>query len=158
MKKIIIAVFTVLVSITAFGQDITGQWNGVLKVPGMQLRLVFNISKTDNGLMATMDSPDQGAKGIPTTSTTFENSSLKITIANAKIEYEGVLGNDQIIVGTFKQSGQTFPLNLSKEKIDYTKRIDCFVKTIKILLQYCFEIKDFQQIVKYIEKEYISNK
>lgn len=49
-------------------------------------------------------------------------------------------------------------LNLSKEKIDYTKRIDCFVKTIKILLQYCFEIKDFQQIVKYIEKEYMSNK
>lgn len=49
-------------------------------------------------------------------------------------------------------------LKLSKDKIEYTKRIDCFVKIIKILLQYCFEIKDFQQIVKYIEKEYLSNK
>lgn len=123
MKKIAFAVLMSLTSICFFGQDLTGQWNGVLKVPGMQLRLVFNISKTDNGLMTTMDSPDQGAKGIPTTSTTFENLSLKITIANAKIEYEGVLGNDQIIVGTFKQSGQTFPLNLSKEKIEKEKLV-----------------------------------
>jgi fermentation-respiration switch protein FrsA (DUF1100 family) len=122
MKKIIATVWIVLVSITAFGQDITGQWNGVLKVQGIQLRLVFNISKTDNGLISTMDSPDQGAKGIPTTATSLENATLKIAIANAKIDYEGVLGKDNIIVGTLKQSGQTFPLDLSKGKIEKIAR------------------------------------
>lgn len=118
MRKIALTLLTILISITVFGQEITGQWNGVLKVQGIQLRLVFNISKTDNGFSATMDSPDQGAKGIPTTSTSFENSTLKITIDNAKIKYEGILRNDNIIIGTFNQSGQTFPLDLSKGKIE----------------------------------------
>lgn len=98
-----------------FGEAFTGSWNGLLKVQGMQLRLVFNISKTDTGLSATWDSPDQGAKGIPATSVSFENATLKVGIASAKIEYEGVLGQDNIIVGNFMQAGQSFPLNLSKE-------------------------------------------
>ena len=113
MKKLILTSFTALVCLTGFGQDITGQWNGILKVQGIQLRVVFNISKTGNGYSSTMDSPDQGAKGIPVTSTTFENSTLKLSVSNASIEYEGVL-KDSNITGTFKQAGQSFPLNLSK--------------------------------------------
>jgi hypothetical protein len=70
-----------------------------------------------------MDSPDQGVKGIPTTTTGFENATLKITIANAKITYEGTLGKDSIIVGTFKQGGQSFPMNLSKEIIAKEKLV-----------------------------------
>ena len=105
------------------GQDITGHWNGRLKVQGTQLRLVFNITKIDNVVSATMDSPDQGVKGIPSTTTGFENATLKITIANAKITYEGTLGKDSIIVGTFKQGGQSFPMNLSKEIIAKEKLV-----------------------------------
>jgi alpha/beta superfamily hydrolase len=105
------------------GQDITGHWNGRLKVQGTQLRLVFNITKIDNVVSATMDSPDQGVKGIPTTTTGFENATLKITIANAKITYEGTLGKDSIIAGTFKQGGQSFPMNLSKEIIAKEKLV-----------------------------------
>lgn len=80
--------------------------------------MVFNIEKTANGISATMDSPDQGAKGIPVSSSSFENSVLKIGISQAQIEYEGTLGKDNIIVGNFKQGGQSFPLNLSKEKAE----------------------------------------
>ncbi|MCX8473369.1 MAG: alpha/beta fold hydrolase [Sediminibacterium sp.] len=123
MKNIALIFLVNLFSLTAFGQDITGQWNGVLKVQGTQLRLVFKVTKTDNGISSTMDSPDQGAKDIPTTSTNFENSVLKITIASAKIEYEGTLGQDNVIVGTFKQGGQSFPMNLSKEKIEKEKLV-----------------------------------
>jgi len=123
MKKITLILLTSLFSLTVFGQDIIGPWNGALKVQGTQMRLVFNITKTDNGVSSTMDSPDQGAKGIPTTTTSFENSILKITIANAKIEYEGTLGKDNIIVGTFKQGGQSFSMNLSKEVIEKEKLV-----------------------------------
>ncbi|WP_282144500.1 alpha/beta hydrolase family protein [Cellulophaga baltica] len=123
MKKIILILLTILSTLSMYGQDITGQWNGVLKVQGTQLRLVFNVTKTDNVVSSTMDSPDQGAKGIPTTTTSFENSILKITIANAKIEYEGTLGKDNIIVGTFKQGGQSFPMNLSKEITEKEKLV-----------------------------------
>lgn len=121
MKTFSILLITLLISISLSAQDITGQWNGALKVQGTQLRLVFNVTKTDNGISSTMDSPDQGAKGIPTTTTSFENSILKISIASAKIEYEGTLGQDNVIVGTFKQGGQSFPMNLSKEKIEKEK-------------------------------------
>ena len=123
MKKTALLIFVSLFSLTIFGQNITGQWNGALKVQGTQLRLVFNITKTDDGISATMDSPDQGAKEIPTTTTSFENSILKITIENAKIEYEGALGKDNIIVGTFKQVGQSFPMNLSKVVIEKEKLV-----------------------------------
>jgi fermentation-respiration switch protein FrsA (DUF1100 family) len=123
MRTFSILLISLLTTISLSAQDITGQWNGVLKVQGTQLRLVLNITKTDNGISSTMDSPDQGAKGIPTTTTGFENSILKITIASAKIEYEGTLGQDNVIVGTFKQGGQSFPMNLPKEKIEKEKLI-----------------------------------
>jgi dienelactone hydrolase len=123
MKRYLFTLLIGLISLISFGQDITGQWNGALKVQGTQLRLVFNVTKTDNGFSSTMDSPDQGAKGIPTTVTSFENSILKITIENANIEYIGTLGNDNIIVGTFKQGGQSFPMNLSKEIIEKEKLV-----------------------------------
>jgi len=123
MKNIALILLMSIYSLTTFGQDITGQWNGALKVQGTQLRLVFNVTKTDNGFSSSMDSPDQGAKDIPTTSTSFQNSVLKITIASAKIEYEGTLGQDNVIVGTFKQGGQSFPMNLSKEIIEKEKLV-----------------------------------
>lgn len=103
--------FPVIANFTINAQDITGQWSGVLKVQGVQLRLVFNISKTENGYSSTMDSPDQGAKGIPVTSTRFDNSKLRLEITNARIEYSGELKENEII-GIFRQNGQEFPVNL----------------------------------------------
>jgi uncharacterized protein len=104
------------------GQDITGSWNGILEVQGTQLRLVFNISKTDNALKATMDSPDQGAKDIPCTAASFEDGTLKIAVAAAGIKYEGKLENEKTIKGNFMQGGLKLPLNLSKEKVEKTTK------------------------------------
>lgn len=118
MKKTPLFFILFLTSIITYSQEITGQWNGILKIPGAQLRLVFNISKTDSGYSSTMDSPDQKATGIPVTTTSFKNqNTLKLEIADAKIEYTGELQNDEII-GTFKQSGQAFPMNLSRKVIE----------------------------------------
>ena len=118
MKRIVAFLFIFGAISTIFGQDITGTWNGVLKVQGMQLSLVFHINKTEKGFSSTMDSPDQKAFGMPVTTTNFENSKLIIAIANPRIEYEGVLGADGNIIGNFKQSGQSFPMNLSKGKVE----------------------------------------
>jgi pimeloyl-ACP methyl ester carboxylesterase len=117
MKTISIIILTLLTSFTVTAQDITGKWNGALKIQGTQLRLVFNVTKSDNGYSATMDSPDQRVADIPVTNTTFENSKIKFEIANAGIVYIGEL-KDSEIVGTFKQSGQEFPMNLSKKAIE----------------------------------------
>lgn len=103
-----------LLSAATIAQDITGHWNGVLKVSGIQLRVVFNITKTETGYTSTMDSPDQGAKGIPVTSTTFENSILNLKVSNAGIEYKGEFKADSI-TGTFTQRGQSFAMNLKRD-------------------------------------------
>ena len=113
----------ILIVNLVLGQNITGQWNGILKVQGTQLRVVFNINKAESGYTSTMDSPDQGAKGIPVTSTNFENSTLKLTVSNLGVEYQGTLESDNVIVGNFKQAGMSFPLNLSKGTIETEKLV-----------------------------------
>jgi fermentation-respiration switch protein FrsA (DUF1100 family) len=118
MRKTVLIVFAILTSLSIYAQDISGKWNGILKVQEIQLRLIFNISQTDSGYISTMDSPDQGVKGIPVTSTNFENSVLKLEISSAGIQYDGTLDKENVFVGTFKQAGQSFPLNLTKEKVE----------------------------------------
>jgi len=123
MKKTVLIAFVILTSLSIFAQDISGKWNGILNVQGTQLRLVFNITRADNGYSSTMDSPDQGATGIPVTSTSYENSILKLEISTAGIQYEGTLDKENVFVGTFKQAGQSFPLNLTKGKVEKEKVI-----------------------------------
>ena len=94
-------------------QDINGKWSGALDVGGKTLRLVFNVSRTDSGYLSTMDSPDQGAKGIPVTRTESGPAGVVFEIKSARIEYSGELKND-VITGTFRQAGRALPLNLSR--------------------------------------------
>ena len=102
-----------LCAVFSQAQDITGQWNGVLSVQGTNLRLVFHINKTGEGYASTVDSPDQGAAGIPVTTTTFDGSKLFLTITALGASYEGEFKADSI-EGTFKQSGMSFPLTLKR--------------------------------------------
>jgi pimeloyl-ACP methyl ester carboxylesterase len=117
MKKALLTLLLVVTSSILMGQDISGQWNGLLKVPGTQLRVVINIDKTATGYVSTMDSPDQGAKGIPVTATTFENSILKLEIPTIKGSFEGTLNDANVIIGKLTQNGQSFDLNFSREMI-----------------------------------------
>jgi len=117
MRRLAVVFILVVMGCSAYSQEITGQWNGALKVQAMQLRIVFNVSKNGNGYSSTMDSPDQGAKGIPVTVTTFENSRLKLEIPAARIEYTGEWKGGEII-GTFKQSGMEFPLTLTRNQVE----------------------------------------
>lgn len=121
MKKLSVIIILSLFPFLLFSQCITGQWNGLLEVQNTQLRVVFHIVKTDSGYSATMDSPDQGAEGIPVTSANFENSVLKLEIKNLKVEYTGKLNEENIFTGNFIQAGQSFSMNLSREKLEKKK-------------------------------------
>ena len=117
MKKNLLISLSLFFATFVFGQNITGEWNGALKVGSMQLRFVLHISKTDSGYSSTFDSPDQGAKDIPMSKTTFENNMLTVEMASAGIEYTGKLDSG-IVNGTFKQGGQSLPLVLSRQTIE----------------------------------------
>lgn len=115
MKPLKILFAFAILPLFSFAQNITGTWYGTLKTQGQNIKLVFHISKMENGFTATMDSPDQGAKGIPVNTTTFDGSKLKLEITAANIEYDGEL-KDTIITGNFKQSGFSFPMDLTRNQ------------------------------------------
>ncbi len=122
MKPFLVLLMTTFTLFSMTAQDLSGQWNGVLEVKGMKLRLVFNVSETDEGYFSTMDSPDQGATGIPVTHTTLDNSKVKFEVVNAKIEYNGELNGDEII-GSIRQGAIEMPMNLSR-KIEENEPIE----------------------------------
>lgn len=103
-------------------QDISGTWHGKLSVPSGSLSIVFHINPTENGnYVTTLDSPDQGAKGIKTESTSFENSTLIVRIPAINASYKGKLDKNNTINGTFTQ-GIPIPLNLKKGETARPKR------------------------------------
>ena len=65
-----------------------------------------------------MDSPDQGAKDIPVSNVLFREGEILLNVKSIGGVYKGILQNDnQNILGTWKQSGYEFPLNLQKSTI-----------------------------------------
>ncbi len=118
MKKIGIVLFLVVLSLSVSAQDISGKWNGILKAGGVQLRLVFHITKIDSGYTAVMDSPDQGAKGIPVTKTNYKQLVLMLEVASAGITYKGKLNENNIFEGTFTQGMLSVPLKLTKKNVE----------------------------------------
>lgn len=89
---------------------------------GTKLRITFHVTESNGTYSSTLDSLDQGALGIPTTSTSFESNQLKISIEALAAEYNGTLKSEEIH-GTFTQRGTSFPLNLSPNAINKPKVI-----------------------------------
>ena len=113
MKKQLITLLFMAFGVMNSLAQIDGAWQGTLDVQGTKLDLIFNIKKTDGKLSATMDSPSQGAMGIPMDKTVFENNQLEIAFNQAGLKYIGAMEN-KTITGTFYQGGMEFPLKLNK--------------------------------------------
>lgn len=116
MKKHTCLIFLTFFISNLSAHDIEGEWRGVLNVGAAKLRLNVNIAKEGMGYVATMDSPDQGAKGIPITKISVQDKTLEFNIDNLKASYKGVFSEDSI-VGTFTQMNQNFSLDFSRNEI-----------------------------------------
>lgn len=103
---------------TLHAQNITGDWNGTLNIMGHKLRLVLHITTQNDSLTATMDSPDQGATGIPTSLITFHHPDLHVEVGNGMIIYKGKVVTTDSISGTFTQNGMTFDLPLKRGNVE----------------------------------------
>ncbi|HVU85988.1 MAG TPA: alpha/beta fold hydrolase [Pirellulales bacterium] len=103
-------------------EAVAGSWVGTLDA-GVKLRIVFNIEQSADGTFkATLDSPDQGAKGIRIDETTFADGELKLTSKALRATFKGKLANGEI-AGTFTQGGTALPLALKPaEKAPEIKR------------------------------------
>jgi hypothetical protein len=118
MKKSLLVAGLIFMSFALFAQDVTGTWNGLLVVPNGQLHVDFHITAAEKGYTATMDSPDQGAFGIPVATVSYEEQEVRITMPEIDLVYTGKLNekNPDLIDGTLQQMGQTFEMDLKRKK------------------------------------------
>jgi hypothetical protein len=97
--------------------DIEGAWMGLLDTGAVKLRVVFHILNTEDGLMATMDSPDQGMKAMPATSVRRDGASLKVEAKSIGGVFEGRIAADRSSIdGTWTQGGGKLRLVLKPVK------------------------------------------
>jgi len=99
-------------------QPPTGLWMGTLNILGLQkLRLVLDVSEPTPGkVVATVDSIDQGASGIPVNDFTAADGKLKFEMKALKASYVGALKPDGKYHGTFEQAGMKMTLVLERIK------------------------------------------
>ena len=119
MKKIVTLII-LFITTGLFAQDIAGAWYGLLTFPGGKLRITIHVEQSEKGYTATMDSPDQGAMGIPTEKVLFENNTLSFTIPAINGDYKGTYENNGF-KGTFTQNNYPMQLNLGREEIKAEK-------------------------------------
>ena len=86
----------------------TGTWSGKLDIQGAVLSIVFHLDAEN----PTMDSPDQGVKGIPVQVEKYGAGKTVIKIPSIGARYEGIWMLKQI-VGTFSQMNVSLPLTLT---------------------------------------------
>lgn len=118
-NKALSVLYALLLSITAFAQNFTSSWTGIISAGESSLHIVFNISQDAEGnTVCTMDSPDQSVKGIPTQIVFESSDSISIRISNLGIEYNGKFNGD-MICGVYSQLGLELDLDLKNQQIVY---------------------------------------
>ncbi|MBQ4483868.1 MAG: alpha/beta hydrolase [Prevotella sp.] len=107
-KTLLFAAVMAMMAATVQAQGIAGTWHGQLDLQVMKLNLVFHFSKEK----CTLDSPDQGAKGIAGEIKELDEKKVDAAFPSIGAAFSGDL-KDGKIVGTFRQMGRELPLTLT---------------------------------------------
>lgn len=102
--------------------EVVGTWHGTLTVGANDLRMVVHIETTSDSLTATMDSPDQGATGIPVEKVAVAGDSLSLQVSVVNGRFDGEVRSEDVIEGTWTQNGQSFPLTLERGDVETAER------------------------------------
>ena len=96
--------------------DVEGTWHGTLEAGGQKLTVIFHLQRGEEGaLTATMDVPQQGARGIPVSDVHVTADSLRLDVAQIGGTFAGAFqGTATTVDGTWRQGGGAFPLVLEQ--------------------------------------------
>ena len=117
-KKTIITLLFALAAVTGWAQvgsttALLGSWSGKLNVGPTSLTLVLHLEQADGYVKVTLDSPDQGAKGIGALKEYLSDDSLAVKVEQIGMTYRARL-KDGKLDGTFAQNGFSTSLVLTK--------------------------------------------
>jgi len=103
----------------SFSQSIEGDWHGKADLDGIILRLSIHVKAADQGYSSTWDSPDQGAMGIPSTTTDFKYPDFSFTHAGAGFKYTGKINSSYSeISGNLEQGGRKLEIVFGRNPIE----------------------------------------
>jgi hypothetical protein len=89
---VLVAAFaTVAIAVPAAAQEAAGDWVGVVEVArGNRLPMLVHIKRADAGVLSgTMDSPAQGAHGLPLAEIAARNARLTFAVPSIGGNYAG---------------------------------------------------------------------
>ena len=115
MKASSVKTVMTIFAMTAFSfilsaqNSLHGTWHGALSIPGGELTIVLHIDQSG----CAMDSPDQGAYGIPAEMKELTDSKVSVEVPSIGAGFEGNLMFG-LLVGKFKQAGMELPLSLKR--------------------------------------------
>ncbi len=101
-----------------YAQDISGDWQGTLKLGPRELRTILQVTKGESGewkavFLSIDQSPDRGV-GMTTTSFSLDRAHIKFAISQIHGSYDGTVSTDgKTITGTFTQ-GLSLPLEFRR--------------------------------------------
>jgi uncharacterized protein len=86
-------------------EPLSGRWEGAIRVAGQELGIAVTMRTTEKGPEATIDIPQQGAKGQPLRNVAIESDKvhLELPAGPGVAIFDGVLKNG-VIAGTFRQA------------------------------------------------------
>ena len=102
--------------VDAVPSDIDGTWSGTLQSGNASIRLLIHVTNTPYGLVSSLDSPDQNARGI---AATIARQAANVTVESKQIraEFEGKLDAARTTLdGNWSQGGKSTPLVLTRER------------------------------------------
>jgi hypothetical protein len=97
---------------------LAGDWLGALDMGVIKLRLAFHFTtKPDGTAEGTLDSIDQGARGIPLSKVAVSGKGVRLECQAIAASFEGKLSETgSTVEGTWQQGGGQLPLTIKRAK------------------------------------------
>ena len=93
--------------------SLLGTWSGKITDGTVSLTLVLHLKQADGYVIVTLDSPDQGARDIPTYKEYLSDDSIAVKVESIGATFRARL-KDGMLDATFSQAGKLFPLKMTK--------------------------------------------
>jgi hypothetical protein len=93
------------------------RWEGGIQIPGRSLPVVIDLARGSGGeWIGSATLPGLNIEGAPLKDIAIQNSTVRFTLKGALAEptFNGRIGEDGVLAGTFQQSGNTAPFRLQK--------------------------------------------
>ena len=112
---VLIMIALVVASVATAAQPVAGDWNAVIKVGEVSLRLALHVKESQKGLEATFDSIDQKVMGMPVDKIELKGQQLRFEIEAIQSVYTGTLNTGGTTInGSWAQLGMNFPVDFKK--------------------------------------------